>query len=232
MSQTLSLPYTDRAGQSVDLSALINTGFRAPAGGCYGLTGNYYEGGQFLPQSERPSAAPLRRAPSESEAAWRARDAAARAAHTERRRLNDLRPDTRFVRQWLEGLGTPTILVRPNASHYWSSVLHDAGGLAQRHLLTDEAAFAELEARDLAKRGFVWHSDFFRDMHARLTEGGNAPEDLSDKQLRTLGDIYAQEEGGRRGSKKYLKAWNHFWDHAVPPEEEGEGDEPEAGAGA
>lgn len=208
-------PYTNRAGEPAEP---LLPHFQAPAGGCYGLSGTYYEGGQFLPKSERPTGASfVRTVPTEAQAAYLARKDAEMAAFRERVRLNALRPDTQFLVAWIESQGRPVLHVRPHQSHYWMDARYEGN---YRHLLRPEHA-AELQTMieaGCARRHFDWGSDFLEKMHAELTEYGKCPNDLSDRQYQVLAEIYCKAHG-RRGSRAFGAAWQAFVDATLPDDE-------------
>lgn len=192
---TTRQPYTNHAG--VDVSAdLFNNGFRAPVGGCFGLTGTYYEGGQFLPSSERPSPKPSfktgERQPDNRDWLFPFRQARAIAAEA---------PNA-FVIDWLRA----TYATPQEGLGHWMST---------GEKVTPENLAANPGLEVMIRPDFEWESHFAKSIHDNLSLHAQRPTDLSERQLAALAKMYARAHG-RVGSKAYSAAYSEFYSRALP----------------
>ncbi len=168
-------------------------GHRAPKGGCWGLSGTWYEGGQFLPASERPAPF-VKAAVNPTGAAWHEADRLLGAAARGDADRIAASPANLWVLRWL----------RRHADRVRHLVFSPGHGTyVEVPCLTGD------EEPGSTRTVWTFTSAFLADMHRALTEGSLHPWDLTDRQFGMLAEIYARDHG-RRGSKAYGAALDVF----------------------
>lgn len=192
----MGTPFTNRDGQPVTLD--FTHGYRAPTGGCYGLTGAWYDGGQFLPSSERPSGSvPKTEGQAAGNRDYLAPFLAAQATAQE--------PANAFLISWLE----TTYATRLPGLGRWMSTGEP---------VTPETRDANPDLHVLIRPEFDWRNDFAQSMHRHLTTN-RRPADFTGRQLSALTDLYARAHGARRGSNRYAALCDELLQRILPEED-------------
>lgn len=186
-------------------------GFRAPAGGCFGISGSWYEGGQFLPQHEIPRQVSVQEASLWAKAWGEAEEVGRAISKAQQRQVAQL-PANAFVLSWLRG--------HAQKAYHVFSAGHGTWLITHPSKLTPEQREIEMsDDHDEVRVSYVFTSDFLSDLHGQIQRGGVSS--LSDRQFGALARNYAKEHG-RPGSKAYQAAEDEFYAKAgeeAEPEE-------------